>query len=108
RRRVSVPPSSAGVTFGALRVWPDAHRAWVEDREVDLTLLEYKLLSAFVENTDRVLSRSVLLERVWGIDGTVTTRTVETHIKRLRGKLGPVGNFIQTVRGIGYRFSEGA
>jgi two-component system phosphate regulon response regulator PhoB len=91
---------------GALRIAPEAHRVWVDGKEIELTLLEFKLLLSLFENKERVLSRSALLESVWGIDVTITTRTVDTHVKRLRDKLGSAGSYIQTVRGIGYRFSE--
>jgi two-component system phosphate regulon response regulator PhoB len=92
--------------FGSLRVDVDAHRAWVENREIELTALEFKLLVTLHERKNRVQRRETLLNDVWGISADVTTRTVDTHVKRLREKLGVAGAFIETVRGVGYRFSE--
>ena len=94
------------VEFGCLRVDVEAHRAWVEGREVELTALEFKLLVTLHERKNRVQRRETLLSDVWGIRADVTTRTVDTHVKRLREKLGAAGAFVETVRGVGYRFSE--
>jgi two-component system, OmpR family, phosphate regulon response regulator PhoB len=91
--------------LGRLRIDPAAFRAWVEGSEIDLTLLEFKLLLALFENRDRVQTRAELLERAWGGGVSITTRTVDTHVKRLRDKLGSAGEYVQTVRGIGYRFA---
>jgi two-component system phosphate regulon response regulator PhoB len=70
--------------------------------------MEFNLLVTLIERRDRVQPRAALLSDVWGVDPHTTTRTVDTHVKRLRGKLGRAGRFIQTVRGVGYRFSETA
>jgi two-component system, OmpR family, alkaline phosphatase synthesis response regulator PhoP len=78
----------------------------VEGRAVRLTRREFELLRYLVENRNRVLSRDRLLERVWGYDRLVETRSVDVHVGRLRGKLGPVGRQIETVVGLGYRFVE--
>jgi two-component system, OmpR family, phosphate regulon response regulator PhoB len=93
------------VVFGVLRLDPFAHRAWVNDNEVELTALEFRLLATLHERRDRVQSRSVLLKDVWGIEAEIHTRTVDTHVKRLREKLGPAGDYVETVRGVGYRFA---
>jgi two-component system phosphate regulon response regulator PhoB len=77
---------------------------WVDDDEVTLTALEFKLLTILLQRRGRVQTRDTLLSDVWGITADVTTRTVDTHIKRLRQKLGPGGDYIETVRGVGYRF----
>jgi two-component system phosphate regulon response regulator PhoB len=108
RRAGGKPNVSAASSFefGCLRVDVDAHRAWVEGREIDLTALEFKLLVTLHERKNRVQRRETLLNDVWGISADVTTRTVDTHVKRLREKLGPAGAFIETVRAVGYRFSE--
>jgi two-component system phosphate regulon response regulator PhoB len=105
RRRERERPDEtvARVELGRMRIDVDAHRAWVDDRALNLTLLEWKLLLALYQNRNRVLGRSTLLADVWGVDVEVTTRTIDTHVKRLRDKLGPAGAYIQTVRGIGYR-----
>jgi two-component system, OmpR family, phosphate regulon response regulator PhoB len=71
-----------------------------------LTALEFKLLYAFMSRRGRVQSRDALLSDVWGIDADVTTRTVDTHVKRLREKLGHAGAYIETLRGVGYRFKS--
>jgi two-component system phosphate regulon response regulator PhoB len=107
-RRTS--PAAAGsargvLVFGKLRVDRDAHRVWVDGDEVTLTALELRLLSTLLERRGRVQSRPALLDDVWGMSGEVTTRTVDTHVKRLREKLGAAGPYIETVRGVGYRFT---
>ena len=70
--------------------------------------LEFRLLKHLIDRKGRVQSRDQLLEDVWGYSSDVTTRTVDTHIKRLREKLGPFGEHILTIRGVGYRFSKDA
>lgn len=92
------------ISFGCLRIDRPAHRAWVDGDEVRLTALEFKLLTTFYERRGRVQSREHLLTDVWGYQAEVTTRTVDTHMKRLREKLGLAGVYIETVRGVGYRF----
>ena len=91
--------------FGLLRVDRAARRIWVEDAEIELTALEFKLLVTLYDRRDRVQSRAVLLQDVWEMNAGVTTRTVDTHVKRLREKLGPARDYIETVRGAGYRFA---
>ena len=92
--------------FGRLKVDREAHRVWVGDTEVTLTALEFKLLNAFLSRKGRVQTRETLLSDVWSIDAEVTTRTVDTHVKRLREKLGDAGQYIETLRGVGYRFKD--
>ena len=105
RRRTAPTDGPAGLTaFGRLRVDREAHRVWVDGAEVALTALELRLLCTLYERRSRVQSRSVLLDDVWSVSGENATRTVDTHVKRLREKLGPVGSYIETIRGIGYRF----
>ncbi len=94
------------LTFGRLVVEPGAHRVWVEGAEVLLTALEFRLLELLMRRRGRVQSREQLLSDVWGITADVTTRTVDTHVKRLRQKLGTAADQIETLRGVGYRFSE--
>jgi two-component system phosphate regulon response regulator PhoB len=79
---------------------------WIDGAETSLTALEFRLLVTLLERRGRVQSREVLLRDVWGIESSITTRTVDTHIKRLREKLGDAAALIETVRGVGYRFSE--
>ncbi|MEP7122462.1 MAG: response regulator [Byssovorax sp.] len=105
RRSREIDPPRATVAFGCLSIDEGAHRVWVDDQEIDLTLIEWKLLLALHGSRDRVQTRGALLEGVWGADVSVTTRTVDTHVKRLRDKLLRAGEYIETVRGIGYRFA---
>jgi two-component system, OmpR family, phosphate regulon response regulator PhoB len=107
RRGGDAAEDAGTVRFGRLRFDRDAHRAWVEDVELDLTTLELKLLITLYDRRNKVQSRSRLLDDVWGITADITTRTVDTHIKRLREKLGSAADYIETVRGVGYRFREG-
>ena len=106
RRGESVnPPSETGTTFGRLRIDRVAHRVYVDEQEISLTALEFKLLTTLHERKNRVQSRDALLNDVWGIHMQVETRTIDTHVKRLREKLGAAGAYIHTVRGVGYRFA---
>lgn len=106
-KRGRVDDSVAGVvSFGVLAIDRDAHRVWVAGREVELTALEFKLIVTLHDRRNRVQTRSALLEDVWGISAEVSTRTVDTHVKRLREKLGAASEYIETVRGVGYRFTE--
>lgn len=95
-----------GFLFGTLRVDREAHRVWTSDAELELTALEFKLLITLYDRKNRVQTRGALLSDVWGIDADITTRTVDTHVKRLREKLGEAGVYIETVRGVGYRFAD--
>ena len=94
------------VTFGPIRIDLDAHELKINDKEIVLTALEFKLLQHRVKRKGRVQTREQLLGDVWGYSAEVTTRTVDTHIKRLREKLGNTSDYIQTIRGVGYRFSN--
>jgi two-component system phosphate regulon response regulator PhoB len=78
----------------------------VNEAEVSLTALECRLLLAPCDGKNRVLTRTKLLDDVWGIQAGITTRTVDTPVKRLRQKLGPAGDYVETIRGAGYRFAE--
>jgi two-component system phosphate regulon response regulator PhoB len=104
--RRSAPPDSPIIQLGELRIDKAAHRVTINGEEIQLTSLEFKLLVTLVERQNRVQTRSVLLSDVWGIDADITSRTVDTHVKRLREKLGDAGKYIETVRGVGYRVSE--
>ena len=94
------------VTFGPIRIDLDAHELKINDKEIVLTALEFKLLQHLVKRKGRVQTREQLLGDVWGYSAEVTTRTVDTHIKRLREKLGNTSDYIQTISGVGYRFSN--
>jgi len=91
---------------GPIRVDLDAHRAYVDGAEVQLTPLEFKLLTTLMSRLGRVQSREQLLEDVWEMSSEVETRTVDTHVKRLREKLGSGRDLLETVRGIGYRLVD--
>ena len=106
RRKTSEAASGGALEHDSLRLDPDRHRCFVGDVEVTLTAKEFDLLRCLMSRPGRVLTRDVLLEQVWGADISVTTRTVDTHLKRLREKLGAAGELIETVRGVGYRFAE--
>ncbi len=106
RRSQGEQEAAVGFQFGKLRVDREAHRVWAEDHELELTALEFKLLVTLYDRRNRVQTRSALLSDVWGIDADITTRTVDTHVKRLREKLGDAGEYIETVRGVGYRFTD--
>jgi DNA-binding response OmpR family regulator len=93
---------------GQIRLSLDMRTAFVSDEELDLTPKEFDLLAMFVQNPGRAFSRDYLLERIWGDDVYVTDRTVDTHVQRLRKKLGDEADAIRTVWGIGYRFQRGA
>ncbi len=106
RRTRSEQAGSKPIEFGRLRVDREAHRTFVDGEEVELTAIEFDLLVTLHDRKNRVQSRSSLLDDVWGIEADITTRTVDTHVKRLREKLGPAGEYIETVRGVGYRFAD--
>ncbi|MDA0755420.1 MAG: response regulator transcription factor [Proteobacteria bacterium] len=92
--------------FGQLSINTESHEVFVDDNEITLTALEFKLLCQLVDRRGRVQSRDQLLSDVWGYSAEVTTRTVDTHIKRLREKLGSMGKYVQTIRGVGYKFTR--
>lgn len=93
-------------SHGTIELDSGRHRCRVEGSDVALTAKEFNLLKELMSRSGRVVTRDDLLERVWGHDVTVTSRTIDTHVKRLREKLGGAGESIETVRGVGYRFAE--
>lgn len=103
------PPAAAeedgSLRLGALRIDAAAHRVWVDEAEVQLTATEFRLLTTLARRSGRVQSRGQLLQEVWEMPPDLSTRTVDTHMKRLREKLGPAGERIETVRGVGYRLN---
>ncbi len=106
RRRTGAVPETRRLARGPLEVDLDRHRCAVNGLEVTLTAREFQLLVQLMERPGRVQTRERLLDRIWGSDVHVTLRTIDTHLKRLREKLGEAGSLIETVRGVGYRFTE--
>jgi two-component system phosphate regulon response regulator PhoB len=90
------------IRVGPIEILPASHQVLVNGQEVHFSLLEYKLLMHLLQNRGRVQTRDVLLTDVWGMSTEVTTRTIDTHVKRVREKLGPAGAMIETIRGVGY------
>ena len=90
----------------ALTIDIPKHQVWVDNEQITLTPIEFKLLLGLAERRGKVLTRDVLLDTVWGYDYSGFNRTVDTHVRRLRSKLGKMGQYIETVRGLGYRFKE--
>ena len=93
------------LNIGQISMDLDAHSVSIDKKQIILTALEFKLLKHLAQRKGRVQTRDQLLGDVWGYSSEVTTRTVDTHIKRLREKLGSACNYIQTIRGVGYRFN---
>jgi two-component system, OmpR family, phosphate regulon response regulator PhoB len=106
RRAVPAEPeqNDGKIQFGCLTIDAAAYRVWVDCVEIELTALEFKLLMTLLGRKERVQTRGTLLDDVWGMRPDITTRTVDTHVKRLREKLGVARDYIETVRGVGYRF----
>lgn len=103
-RRVRYAEGGPGPTrFGVLEFDPDAHEVRVNGRRISLSALEFRLLDTFLANRGRVQTREMLLDKVWDIHADIQTRTVDVHVKRLRTKLGEAGDYIETLRGVGYR-----
>lgn len=94
------------MTIGAITVDPARHHVTVAGKPVRLTSVEFKLLSMLMLRRGRVQSRDRLLNEVWGYESLIDTRTVDTHVRRLRKKLGKAADVIETVRGFGYRLRE--
>ena len=94
------------IRFGVLDVDVSEHRCTVDGTEVPLTVLEFRLLHYLLARLGQVQSRKQLLEEVWKLQGSLETRTIDTHINRLRQKLGNAGDYLETVRGVGYRIKK--
>jgi two-component system phosphate regulon response regulator PhoB len=103
-RRGQAPSES--LTAGPISIDPARHEVRINGKQVHLTSLEFKLLRLLMQRRGRVQDRDRLLNEVWGYESVIDTRTVDTHVRRLREKLGKVGDAIETVRGFGYRLRE--
>ncbi len=108
-RRVGAAAASPSdiIQMGPIRIDRSAHRVTVDETDVELTPIEFKLLLVLAERRGRVQARAHLLETVWEAAPDIQTRTVDMHVQRLRTKLGSAGDLIETVRGFGYRLRPG-
>lgn len=106
RRASGQADEPAVIRLGDVAVDLTQHRVTVKGRVLELTATEFKLLATLMERRGRVQSRDVLLNDVWSYDAAIDTRTVDTHMRRLREKLGKAANCIETVRGFGYRMVD--
>lgn len=106
RRSASDRPKGGVIEVGSLRLNSDAHRVWVNDREVSLSVREFRLLQALMERSERVLSRPTLLDLVWGTAANIGVRAVDAYVTRLRRKLGSARDYVETVSSVGYRLKR--
>jgi two-component system phosphate regulon response regulator PhoB len=106
-RRGQADAAPEQMTIGAITVDPARHHVSVDGKSVRLTSVEFKLLAMLMRRRGRVQDRDRLLNEVWGYESAIDTRTVDTHVRRLRKKLGKAADAIETVRGFGYRLREG-
>ena len=105
-RRTTPVEAVRPLRLGNIEMLSDSHTVRVQGNRVELTLKEFELLKLFLRHPGRVYSRDQLLEKIWGADYLGETRTVDVHIGTLRTKLGDCGDYIRTVRGVGYRIEE--
>ncbi len=107
-RRVSAPkePVSSRLRVGEIQLDSETHRVTVRGEPLELTATEFKLLRLMMERQGRVQTREHLLLNVWNYSTEIETRTVDTHVRRLREKLGDEAGWIETIRGVGYRIAE--
>lgn len=105
-RRTGSAPAKEDYRIGSLYVSPAKHLVRADGENVNLTYKEFELLCLLLENQGVVLTRDTIMDKVWDSDFTRENRTVDVHIRALRAKLGPAGDCIETVRGVGYRIGE--
>ena len=107
-KRTGEPQSNGKESYevGCLKVDLSNHEVIVKDKQIQLTLTEFKLLTHLIESPGKIKSRDLLLEQIWEYSDGVFSRTIDTHIQRLRSKLKDAGPYIETVRGVGYRFQN--
>jgi two-component system, OmpR family, phosphate regulon response regulator PhoB len=105
-RRATAEEIDGRLSAGPITIDPSRHEVLVNGRPVGLTSLEFKLLRTLMQRRGRVQERDRLLNEVWGYESVIDTRTVDTHVRRLREKLGKAGDIVETVRGFGYRLRE--
>lgn len=94
--------------LGKIQLYPERRQCFVASQSVMLTVKEFDLLEELMRARGNVLSRDMLMDKVWGYHGEATSRTLDTHIRRLREKLGGEGVYVETVRGVGYRMGSSA
>ncbi len=94
------------ITYQELKVDDGEHKVYLKNQEIELTLKEYKLLVLLLNNVGSVLNRDKILQKIWGYDFDGETRTVDVHIRSLRLKLKDYGDYLETVRGVGYRIGK--
>lgn len=107
KRRAERPEGGRSYAVGPIVLDQEHHEVRVNQELVDLTVTEFRLLNLLMERRGRVQTREQLLVNVWNYDEDMETRTVDTHVRRLREKLGPAADLIETVRGVGYRMIAG-
>src|SRR5437764_10599010 len=105
-RRGNAEETHDRLSAGPITIDPARHEVRVNGKRIDLTSLEFKLLRTLMQRRGRVQERDCLLNEVWGYESVIDTRTVDTHVRRLREKLGRAGEVVETVRGFGYRVRE--
>ena len=105
-RRGEAKQDDERLIVGPITVDPARYRVSVNRKRINLTAVEFKLLRTLMQRCGRLQERDRLLKDVWGYDSVIDTRTVDTHVRRLREKLGDAGDAIETVRGFGYRLKE--
>jgi len=105
-RRGAAEKTEDQLSAGPITIDPARHEVLVNGKAVELTSLEFKLLRTLMQRRGRVQERDRLLNEVWGYESVIDTRTVDTHVRRLREKLGKAGDIVETVRGFGYRVRE--
>ena len=105
-RRTSKGTAIHEYRMGCLYVCPERHQVRVDGQDVVLTYKEFELLCLMLENQGMVMTRNILMYKIWGVDQDRENRTLDVHIRTLRSKLGPAGSYIETVRGIGYRMRD--
>lgn len=103
-RRTHGIDASSVMDAGGIEIDKSAHRVKIDGKEIDLSFKEFELLTYFVENQGIALSREKILNNVWNYDYFGDARTIDTHVKKLRNKLGDKGNYIKTIWGMGYKF----
>lgn len=105
-RRTEPQSDSAEYRVGNLCVCPDRHETLVDGERVQLTYKEFLLLCLLLENRGRVMTREILMDKIWGLEAERENRTLDVHIRTLRAKLGSAGKRIETIRSVGYRLED--